>query len=277
MRVRFTGSRLVKSDVGNADAMLYGGFMGYGLGVLIATGVGIASSGLILAPLWVGSIAGIFVGGVPLWYGVTAQVTRELVEQPNARIYFYRPQNKQDTYDAFLKRLYPTLRPGDLVVNTKNSMDKVNIAYVIEHNRKLEWTIPADSVTAKKVMIAEQATRFNHKKLRKALIISPDATLVQQHYNSKCLKRSIKLSVIGAIAAGILACVLFGFPPTTALGAVGFVLLAGFIASGAIAGATAGVLTDTPHNEPKLSQKSMFAVAVHKTETVKPVKQLFPL
>lgn len=271
MHMRLTKSKPVTAEVG--DAMAFCGFVGYGLGALVAVGAGIASSGLIVAPLFVGSMGGMFAGGVPLWCGVTARVTRVLIEQPDARIYFYQPQNEHDTYALFLQRLRPVLNPGDIAIDTKSLEDNIKITYTVEKGEKLEWMIPICSVAAKQAIQAEQSTRFNGKKLRKALIISPDMTLVQHHYNRKCFRRTVTCSIVGAIVAGIFACALLGFPPTFAFGAIGLVALAGFILSGATMGAKIGLSTYKTHQKSKTSQAGVFAPqACNRRQAIKPFK-----
>lgn len=246
---RAAAVRPMKSVASGATAGAYTGAMGSGVGLSFGIAAGLGSGAAILGPVYGGIALGMLFGGVPLWRCIKSHVMDQLVDLPNAKLRFFVPRDDEKTYDQFFKRVHCQLNPGDMVVDTRTSADVVRVTYMLDNKLELDCFIPRINQDKTENTTFEQVAAFEKSPqsppaFRKLLLESKDLKKVRVWHRDKCLRRTMRFSLAGAVICGIVVCALVGFPPTSPLG---FGILAACVATGAFTGAAVGIKTSYAH------------------------------
>lgn len=234
-----------------------------GSAVVACSAVGVSVSSVIGPVILLGFIFG-FVASTAFTLASTYSAKEKLIDS-SVPLRFFSDDDAENTYAAFIQRVYPGLAPGALVIDTLSSEDDITITYKLDDQHRLEWLQPKNSVRGSDILAAKarSMTESNNgvvsdnQALKLSILLMANESSPVYCYHSRLRKsRATKWSYACTIATGIAGAILvvsLGFPPL-ALALLGLCMV---VAS--IAGAAYGVSSYKLHKQSGVTATNVFS------------------
>ncbi len=222
---------------------------------------GIAASGIFCPVILTGFIFG-FVASATFTLETVNSISDKLIDS-NVPLRFFHPSEDENTYDDFLKRIYPSLTPGALLIDTTSNTDSITITYKLDDEHKLEWRILKSSVIGNDILQAERRSEHrvnsDEKSLKLSiLLMSKEDSPVFCYHSKKRRSRATKWNYGCTLATGIAGAIIvasLGFPP------LGLALLGLCIFAASMIGTTYGAFSYKLHKQSQSAQSIKLSTA----------------